>query len=503
MRKIHISIFWKFSIGILMIVSIFGSINILLIHQSVIKAVQSESEKRGKYIAFNTANQAIDPILFEDYIALQKIVDNIHILDSSVVYAFIELEKENDRIIIDLQEEFPIDLLTVNELQTNVECQIKLLKSRSNPQKIIRDIAVPILNKDLATVRIGILEDRINENANQTLKVFLYMIGIFLILGIFGAFAFSQLITRPIKTISKITENLDFSSLSSGIDIIHELDYNNHQNKLFFIYDELDYFSDKFFLMIDRLRDAYIEIDLTYSKLIQSEKMASIGTLSAGIAHEINNPNTGIQYCIRILKKDILHEDKNREYLDLMEEASEKIERVVKGLLDYSRPPILDFENIDLNEVIDKSISMLQYKLEKQNIILENKYAFEVHLIYGAFNYLEQVLINLIMNAVDAIEEKNNSVLGFEGKISIEIVNNNNHTTLIVSDNGIGINESNLIEIFDPFYTSKEVGKGTGLGLAVTNRIIALHNGSIKVVSNYGIGTIFTINLPTKKENLN
>ncbi|MCX6153882.1 MAG: HAMP domain-containing sensor histidine kinase [Candidatus Kapabacteria bacterium] len=500
MKNIYLSLFWKFTIGIIIIVAVFGTINILLINESVVKSLQSESEKRGRYIAINMANQALDPLLYEDYIALQKLVDNIHNIDSSVIYAFIEIGQKGDKIIHNFEEDVPVELLNANNLNSDTEFKVTILTEKNDKNKIIRDIAVPILNKNLGVVRIGILEDTISRSLNQTTSIFVLMVCIFLIFGVMGAFIFSELITRPIKDISKVAENFDLDSLrdidkNNQILIIKRYEYSK-----FYIFDELDYFNDKFFSMIERLKEAYREIDKTYSKLIQSEKLASIGTLSAGIAHEINNPNTGIQYCLRIIKKDIPKNNKNYEYIELMEEASEKIERVVKGLLEYSRPQIIDFEDMNLCEVINKSIALLKYRIDRQNISILNHFSTDDHLIQGSSHFLEQVIVNLLINSIDAIEERKIVVPDLIGNISLQIERTPDLTELIISDNGIGIKQENLKDIYDPFYSSKEVGKGTGLGLTVCHKIVKLHHGFIFVNSSYGSGTTFKITLPNNNK---
>jgi signal transduction histidine kinase len=499
MKKLYLAIFWKFTIGIILIVGIFGSINILLINSSVIKALQSESEKRGKYIAYNISNQALDPIFYEDYITLQKLVDNIHIIDSTVVYAFIEVGQKDRKVIHNFNVDIPSDLLKANILTGNKEYQIKIITPKNDTKRVIRDIAVPILNKDIGVVRIGILENSIKESSDNTMFIFIMMVAVFLFIGIMGAIVFSRFITRPIKEISEIAENLDLDSLRVENNNLGAYHLRKEKSN-FQILDEMDFFAEKFFSMIDRLKAAYSEINLTYSKLIQSEKLASIGTLSAGIAHEINNPNTGIQYCLRILKKEINSNDKNFEYIELMEEAADKIERVVKGLLEYARPQIIDFNEINLNGVIDKSIALLNYRFDKQKILIEVNNKEKDNIVFGSAHFLEQVIVNILINAVDAIEEKKNLNPDLKGSITLDIQNSGNMSVISIKDNGTGIKSENLSDVYDPFYSSKEVGKGTGLGLAVCNKIVSLHHGSINVKSEFGMGTTFTIFLPINRE---
>jgi signal transduction histidine kinase len=183
-----------------------------------------------------------------------------------------------------------------------------------------------------------------------------------------------------------------------------------------------------------------------------------------------------------------------------MEEASQKIENVVKGLLEYSRPQIFEPEEIVLNSVIEKSYSFVNYKLEKQNIKFENNIEDKELTIYGSSHQLEQVFVNLFINSIDAIDERKKLENLSQGRIIFDFEKKEKAFELRFTDNGIGIKAENLKDIFDPFYTSKEVGKGTGLGLSVSSKIINSHKGTMSVSSEYLKGTTFIISLPKDKD---
>ena len=496
MKNLYLPIFWKFSFGIIFIVTIFGTINIYLIYNNVKKELENESEKRAKYIASNLAQQAIEPFLYEDKLMIQKLVDNISQYDSSVVYSMIITGNNPKSIIKSFYGEATKDLINANVLENDVSCQIRMIYTNLHKGKIIRDVAVPILNKEIGTVRVGLIEDSITKTINQTVNNFLLMVGFFLVVGIIGALIFSMLITKPIQKISLISENLKFTDLDEIDNLAGENLKNTSKENSWLIKDELYYLSSKFNNMIARLKEAYQELKNTNQKLIQSEKMASIGKLSAGIAHEINNPNAGIQYCIQGLKQNYLSIEQKIEYLDMMEEASIKIENVVKGLLEYSRPHTMEFEEIDVNDVINRAIKLIKYKFEKYQIELSIKFNKENYLVKGSSHFLEQVFINLLMNSIDAISEKKSKSLYFIGKISIEVNEDEKCVCIVLKDNGIGIKSNNIEEIFNPFFTTKEVGKGTGLGLAICLNIINDHKGKIKVNSIQNEETKFEIIIP-------
>lgn len=225
-------------------------------------------------------------------------------------------------------------------------------------------------------------------------------------------------------------------------------------------------------------------------QLIQSAKMATIGTLAGGVAHEINNPLGAILTNTQMLLREIEDPDK-RESLELIEEGTRRCRDIVTALLKYSRKPEVDeFKPLNLNDIIDDACNLLQSQLSKENIKIERELS-EIPSISGNANELPQVFTNLILNARDAIKR----VKG-HGKITFRTYGENETVVVEVTDDGCGIIDENINKIFDPFFTTKDVGEGTGLGLSIAYKIIEKHNGEIKASSNVGEGTTFIIRFP-------
>jgi len=226
---------------------------------------------------------------------------------------------------------------------------------------------------------------------------------------------------------------------------------------------------------------------LIQNQLIMSEKMASLGLLSAGIAHEVNTPLTGISsYC-----QFIIDNPDNSDNMDLISKIQEQVIRankIVRTLLDFSRQkgelPI----EVDLNRTIDESIALIEHKLKKKDIKLIKTFQFQNKLT-GYITRLQQLFINLLINASDAID-------GNKGIIRI-VGSETDHTiTIRIEDNGRGIPAKITKHIFDPFYTTKEQGEGTGLGLSISYNIIKDHYGDMKLDATVTKGTAFIITLP-------
>lgn len=234
------------------------------------------------------------------------------------------------------------------------------------------------------------------------------------------------------------------------------------------------------------------ELQETTQKLIQSEKMASLGIMSAGVAHEINNPLNFIKGGIEVLDEE-LKKEKNLEMdhepcIHVVKEGVERAAAIVNSLSHFSRQTDSMDESCNLHSILDNCLVMLQQKLKYKAELIKN-YTHEDVIIKGNEGKLHQAFLNLIANAEHAIQDK--------GKITIETKVSKNIVQVSISDSGAGIGKENLLKISDPFFTTKPVGKGTGLGLTITYQIIEEHNGSVSVTSQVGKGTKFVLEFKT------
>ena len=233
-------------------------------------------------------------------------------------------------------------------------------------------------------------------------------------------------------------------------------------------------------------------------QMIQSEKMAAIGELAAGVAHEINNPLDGLLNCILRIRRDPLNERQTKEYLGLMEEALRRIETTVGQLLNFSRQRDLALTSVSLNEVVSEVVGLIAYSAEEKGIQIEKHFQKDLYLIRGDKHLLEQVVLNLALNAIGAMPD--GGVLTFTtGEIEFDALLGKAAAFIQVADTGIGIPKSVQDRIFDPFYTTKITEKGTGLGLSVSNRIVRQHEGVIEFDSEVEQGSVFTVKLPIRR----
>nr|HID58491.1 response regulator [Desulfobacterales bacterium] len=236
---------------------------------------------------------------------------------------------------------------------------------------------------------------------------------------------------------------------------------------------------------------------LDKTRLLHQDKMISLGKLAASVVHEINNPLSGILNYIRLMIKILgrgaptqEHIQKFQRYLTLMESETDRCSKIVSNLLAFSRKSKVEYTGIDINDLIQKSIMLSQHKLTLQNIHVETHLNPEIAKVWGDFNQIQQCIINLIFNAIDAMPDG--------GTLTIESSFDSQRglVEIRVKDSGCGIAKGDIPYIFDPFFTTKKEGKGIGLGLSTVYGIIEGHGGSVSVESELGKGTVFVLKLP-------
>lgn len=244
------------------------------------------------------------------------------------------------------------------------------------------------------------------------------------------------------------------------------------------------------------LERAYRELQQLQAQLIQAEKMASVGKLAAGVAHELNNPLTGILLYSHLLLEQMDPDNASRENLEKIVKQTTRCKDIVKGLLDFARQAEPKIEPHDINGLVDEALSLIESQSLFHNIRVIKSFRSSLPHIAVDAAQIQQVFINIILNAAEAMEGN--------GDLTIETshLEDSGFVAIQFTDTGCGIPRAILDTIFDPFFTTKRVGQGTGLGLAICYGIIQRHGGTIDVTSEEGTGTTFTIKLPVKKERL-
>ena len=318
-------------------------------------------------------------------------------------------------------------------------------------------------------------------------KILMANIGFAMIL-VMLAIIFSRHITTPIHRLIEASQTIGRGNLDKKIVIETN--------------DEIQILANEFELMRGRLQESYqhmeekiekrtFELQEAQAQISHQEKMASLGMMAAGIAHEIGNPLTSISSMSQIIKRK--SENQNiSEYVTNILKNIERISRIVRELVDFSRPSSYEEAPGDINEIIKSAVGIIKYDRRSKNLTYSLNLEPELPKTVLVSDHLLQVFLNILINSVDACEGSGNEI-----SVTSFIKNENIHIEF--SDKGIGIPVQIQKKIFEPFFTTKEVGKGTGLGLTVSYGFIKKLKGEIKVKSEEGKGSIFSVIIPVRR----
>jgi signal transduction histidine kinase len=316
-----------------------------------------------------------------------------------------------------------------------------------------------------------------------------------IVIALFGFYILSRRVIRPVHELIRTTEDIGRGRFSSktalgGVKEINQL--NSALKKMYF---EIELSKMKLKGNIQALEELNQALLRTQRELIASEKLASLGKLSAGVAHEIGNPLSAIRGYVEVVKKGYMLPDNERaEFLTSIEKEVERIDRIIRTLLDYSRPKGFELKEVDVNKAIRDAANIVITQGLLKNIDLKLELSIGLRPIEVDPHQLSQVFINLILNARDSIVQ-DGAIIISSSKTPDEWIE------VVVKDNGAGIPKEIIDKIFDPFFTTKEPGKGTGLGLSVSQRIVHFFGGEISVESETGKGSVFKITFPGIKNN--
>ncbi|MBI5778829.1 MAG: cache domain-containing protein [Planctomycetes bacterium] len=331
---------------------------------------------------------------------------------------------------------------------------------------------------------VGILEAKFVDIKNETLWLFISITVIGVLVALLIGYLLSASITSPIRHLVNAAGKI------AGGDFNQEVEVESR--------DEIGELSKTFNVMIEAIkeRDEKLKAE-TQAALIQMEKMSSLGQMAAGVAHEINNPLSGVLTYAQLMLKNIragkaIPPEELEKKLSTMEKETERCTRIIKSLLEFSRQSRPSIRPIDLAKSIDNALIMLTHQAELSNVKIVKQYS-SIPQIAADPDQLQQVFTNIILNAIHAMTKG--------GTLTISTVSDKQKNFIGVrfQDTGSGITPENLKKLFTPFFTTKEKGVGIGLGLAVCYGIIQRHDGDIKVESEYGKGTTFTVWLKEKQ----
>jgi len=359
----------------------------------------------------------------------------------------------------------------------------------------------PIKNinkKIIGILYVGMLEKPYLDITNRVMLTFIIIASLCVVLLLVILYFSTTRITNPLQKMVVATQKI-----SAG-DLTHKVEVSSK--------DEIGYLADSFNQMtadLEAANEKLIEWGKTLEKkveertkeltemqahLIQSVKLASLGKLAAGIAHEINNPLGGVLIYSHLMLEDTDKNSPHYENLKKIVKETSRCKDIVKGLLEFARPKESEMSLVNINEIVERSLSIMERQALFQNIKIKKSYVSNLPKIVADSAQLQQVFVNIIVNAAEAMN--GNGVL----TLSTSLNGDGTFIEIKFSDTGHGIKEEDQKRLFEPFFTTKEVGKGTGLGLAISYSIIQKHQGTIEVKSEVGKGSTFNVRLPVMSE---
>jgi len=340
-----------------------------------------------------------------------------------------------------------------------------------------------ISGRTIGILGLGVLESKFKSMERNALCIFLGITFAGMAVSIIICFVLTNSIVRPIDSLLLATRSLAGGNMEQHVQLTNSS-------------EEIAALGEAFNYMVSSVKEKDEQLrQRAQEEIMKSERLAMVGQLAAGVAHEINNPLGGILLFSRLLLQKAPSEGLMRDNLERIEKDAKRCQSIVQGLLDFARQREPKIETLELNDVLERTVNLFAKQPLFHNIEIVKQYQADLPVISADPAQLQQVFVNIIMNAADAMNGK--GALTVATKSS----DRDNYVEVGFADTGKGIFSDELGHVFEPFFTTKGIGQGTGLGLSISYGIIQQHGGTIKVSSRVGQGSTFVVILPKNKIN--
>ncbi|MBC7362005.1 MAG: HAMP domain-containing protein [Candidatus Aminicenantes bacterium] len=480
-KKLRVSIYGQlvFWTSVILVLLMFGVL--FIIQNREVKSIYQDKKNRGLVMVRYIAEMNVRRLVLWD---LDPIDENISGLIRDDLAYVIFYDRNGRPVVVSESIAGNADVINQTSCAGRVSPEDVFyrnisLVSQGKSYKVM-EIEIPIFVPGSETkwgsVKIGLKLEDVQERIYKTRLVLLGFGLVALLLTILSSNLLARRITRPIKNLVEGTKRISRGDFTYRIPVISS--------------DEIGELTQSFNEMTEQLLIARRQTEEANRRLVQAEKLASIGRLSATIAHEIRNPLTSVKLNIQKLAESEKLDELEKEHLAIAQEGIDQIEKFIKELLSFTRASVLQPDYFSMEEILEESLKMLKPSLAEKKIILEKDFEKDLPQAYVDGDKLRQVFLNVLRNAYEAVNEG--------GKIEISLRMNREKDRpcfeIRISDNGCGIPEKDWENIFEPFFTTKS--SGAGLGLANARRILEQHGGTIKVVKKDGPGSCFLLTVP-------
>jgi signal transduction histidine kinase len=466
--KLKIRLYTRILFWVTILLICLVGIIVFVIQRKEVQTISQETRNRGILTAQYIANLNLRPLVLWDEETLRRNVEDQ--ADDKLVYIVFYDRNGKPRAANRLVEGLD-DITCCSRLQGDARPESFFIQPR--------DVKVRNRTSKWASIKIGQSLEDMRADVRRT-RLVLIAIGFGgLLIGMLGSAFLAKRITMPLHELVEGTIRISKGDFSHRIRLASR--------------DEVGDLARSFNEMTDRLLEARECMEAANRRLVQAEKLASIGRLAATIAHEIRNPLTSVKLNIQRIAESEHLDELEREHLSLCQEGVGQIEKFIKELLNFTRASELVRDRFPIEQVIEESLKMLKDCFEQKKVTVEKSYAPGLPPANVDGDKMRQVFLNILRNAFEAVENG--------GRISISLAlareNGGRKYLVRISDNGGGIPEKDWETIFEPFFTTK--ASGIGLGLANARKIVEQHNGFIKVAKKRGKGSAFVVTLPCEE----
>jgi signal transduction histidine kinase len=436
--------------------------------------LEMELQKKGTYLAKAISRQVSLLILSRDSDNIYSILKSYMIdEDSLIVYA--EINDTSGKTIVKAfrDEKFSQIQLPPHDLE-NPSGAVEILEDKNTS---IYHISLPVTHESGGTVglfRMCITKEFLYNTFSGVKKKLYLLAAAVTFIGVMLGLYMARKVLKPVLVLNKGVQRIIEGEVGVEVPVVGE--------------GEIKQLSLSFNRMSVKLKKLIDEIKSAQENLIKTEKLYAVGEFSAGIAHEIKNPLTPIKMLISTAKdkkKPLTDRD-----IDVIDEEISRIDGIVKGFLAFARPESSEKTKVKINSLLQEVIAVTRAKMEQSDVQLVENYLPTLSEISGNHDSLKQVFLNIILNAMQAMD-------GDGGTLTVETFAENGNIEVAIRDTGVGISKKDVKKIFDPFFTTKK--EGTGMGLALTYTIVNDHSGKIEMDSTLGVGSVVKVKLPANK----
>lgn len=451
----------------------FGALNLVIVVRFSYVALAHEQEHRLRFVAKLLAERVERPLLQDDRVSLDRLVRQSTATDPNLAYVLVA-DPTGSIVGRSFTSRIPSWLLAP-ELRRPLR-KHRLVTFRAPDGRTVREVLEPVLHGKLGTVRVGVDEGEIRRPVIGLLSLLAGMVLGFLVIGLVAARAVAKRVTAPLE---RIVADLKTFELD-GPAVRAEINTG----------DEMQVLAEQVEAVTDRLQRMYRKEMERTSELARVERLVALGTLTAGLGHELNNPLAGIKNAAQRLQSKGDDPERVRRYAALIEDAVRRMQRLLGDMLSLTRGGKIDIREVQVCAAVDSAVSLAAPRLKAAGGRCEVECSPEPPCAAADQDLLVQALLNLLLNAADAVTDRE------EKTVTVRCRTRGNDVLIEVEDTGPGVPGEIADQVFNPFFTTKDPGAGTGLGLSVAWTTIRDMGGDLVLESPPGGGARFVLLLP-------